>query len=65
MICAGEKGKDSCQGDSGGPMVGKDENGDTVSILFSRHWKDHFKNVLRSDQDHRLKNDLRSDQDHV
>jgi hypothetical protein len=31
----------------------------------SRHWKDHFKNDLRSDQDHRLKIDLRSDQDHV
>jgi hypothetical protein len=30
-----------------------------------RHWKDHFKNDLRSDQDHRLKIDLRSDQDHV
>jgi hypothetical protein len=29
-----------------------------------RHWKDHFKNDLRSDQDHRLKIDLRSDQDH-
>jgi hypothetical protein len=28
-------------------------------ILF-RHWKDHFKNDLRSDQDHRLKIDLRS-----
>jgi hypothetical protein len=30
-----------------------------------RHWKDHFKNDLRSDQDHLLKIDLRSDQDHV
>jgi hypothetical protein len=27
--------------------------------------KDHFKNDLRSDQDHLLKNDLRSDQDHI
>jgi hypothetical protein len=24
------------------------------------NWKDHFKNDLRSDQDHRLKIDLRS-----
>jgi hypothetical protein len=23
----------------------------------TRHWKDHFKNDLRSDQDHRLKTD--------
>jgi hypothetical protein len=30
-----------------------------------RHWKDHFKNDLRSDQDHRLRIDLRSDQDHM
>jgi hypothetical protein len=30
-----------------------------------RHWKDHFKNDLRSDQDHRLKIDLRSDQENV
>jgi hypothetical protein len=30
-----------------------------------RHWKDHFKNDLRSDQDHCLKIDLRSDQDYV
>jgi hypothetical protein len=28
------------------------------------HWKDHFKNDRRSDQDHRLKLDRRSDQDH-
>jgi hypothetical protein len=28
-----------------------------------RHWKDHFKSDLRSDQDHHLKKDLRSDQD--
>jgi hypothetical protein len=27
-------------------------------------YQDHFKNDLRSDQDHLLKNDLRSDQDH-
>jgi hypothetical protein len=27
--------------------------------------KDHFKNDLRSDQDHLLKNDLRSDQNHI
>jgi hypothetical protein len=25
------------------------------SIGMCRHWKDHFKNYLRSDQDHRLK----------
>jgi hypothetical protein len=30
---------------------------------MSRHWIDHFKSDLRSDQDHRLKKDLRSDQD--
>jgi hypothetical protein len=30
---------------------------------ISRHWKDHFKSDLRSDQDHRQKKDLRSDQD--
>jgi hypothetical protein len=29
-----------------------------------RHWKDNFKNDLRSDQDHSLKIDLRSDEDH-
>jgi hypothetical protein len=32
-------------------------------VSFSRHWKDHFKSDLISDQDHRLKKDLRSDQD--
>jgi hypothetical protein len=32
---------------------------------FHRHWKDHFKSDLRSDQDHRLKKDLRSDQDQI
>jgi hypothetical protein len=26
-----------------------------------RHWKDHFKNDRRSDQDHRLKSDRRAD----
>jgi hypothetical protein len=31
----------------------------------SRHWKDHFKSDLRSDQDHRLKKYLRSDQDQI
>jgi hypothetical protein len=31
---------------------------------LARHWKDHFKNDRRSDQDHRLKLDRRSDQDH-
>jgi hypothetical protein len=31
---------------------------------MARHWKDHFKNDRRSDQDHRLKLDRRSDQDH-
>jgi hypothetical protein len=33
--------------------------------IFFRHWKDHFKNYLRSDQGHCLKIDLRSNQDHV
>jgi hypothetical protein len=32
-------------------------------LLLPRHWKDHFKSDLRSDQDHHLKKDLRSDQD--
>jgi peptide deformylase len=32
------------------------------AIIF-RHWKDHFKSDLRSDQVHRQKNDLRSDQE--
>jgi hypothetical protein len=32
-------------------------------ILWRRHWKDHFKSDLRSDQVHRQKNDLRSDQE--
>jgi hypothetical protein len=32
----------------------------TGQLLTARHWKDHFKNDLRSDQDHRLKIDLRS-----
>jgi hypothetical protein len=36
-----------------------------LSSLPNRHWKDHFKNDLRSDQDHHIKIDLRSDQDHV
>jgi hypothetical protein len=31
--------------------------------VFSRHWKDHFKSDLRSDQVHHQKNDLRSDQE--
>jgi hypothetical protein len=31
----------------------------------TRPRKDHFKNDLRSDQDHLLRNDLRSDQDHI
>jgi hypothetical protein len=31
--------------------------------LRLRHWKDHFKSDLRSDQVHRQKNDLRSDQE--
>jgi hypothetical protein len=36
------------------------------TLRFSaRPRKDHFKNHLRSDQDHLLKNDLRSDQDHI
>jgi hypothetical protein len=30
---------------------------------LTRHWKDHFKSDLRSDQVHRQKNDLRSDQE--
>jgi hypothetical protein len=34
-------------------------------LPICRHWKDHFKSDLRSDQDHRLKKDLRSDQDHI
>jgi hypothetical protein len=44
----------------------------TGQLLTARHWKDHFKNDLRSDQDQRLKIDLRSrlkkmilDQDHT
>jgi hypothetical protein len=37
---------------------------DITSVRQSRHWKDHFKSDLRSDQDHRLTKDLRSDQDH-
>jgi hypothetical protein len=36
-----------------------------MSCLTSRPRKDHFKNDLRSDQDHLLKNDFRSDQDHI
>jgi D-mannonate dehydratase len=35
-----------------------------IRQVNNRHWKDHFKSDLRSDQDHRLKKDLRSDQDH-
>jgi hypothetical protein len=31
-----------------------------MQCLFSRLWKDHLKNYLRSDQDHRQKIDLRS-----
>jgi hypothetical protein len=31
--------------------------------VLDRHWKDHFKSDLRSDQDHHLQKDLRSDQD--
>jgi hypothetical protein len=38
------------------------ENDRYLTVLV-RHWKDHFKSELRSDQDHRLKKDLRSDQD--
>jgi D-mannonate dehydratase len=34
-----------------------------IRQVNNRHWKDHFKSDLRSDQDHRLKKDLRSDQD--
>jgi hypothetical protein len=34
-------------------------------LIQTRHWKDHFKSDLRSDQDHLLKKDLRSDQDHI
>jgi hypothetical protein len=34
----------------------------TGTLSLARHWKDHFKNDLRSDQDHSLKIDLRSDQ---
>jgi hypothetical protein len=33
--------------------------------ISPRHWKDHFKSDLRSDQDHRLKKYLRSDQDQI
>jgi hypothetical protein len=34
-----------------------------ASKLQGRHWKDHVKSDLGSDQDHRLKKDLRSDQE--
>jgi hypothetical protein len=34
-------------------------------VHYFRPRKDHFKNDLRSDQDHLLKNDLRSDQDNI
>jgi hypothetical protein len=30
-----------------------------------RHWKDHFKSDLGSNQDHCLKKDLESDQDQI
>jgi dienelactone hydrolase len=36
-----------------------------IQVQICRHWKDHFKSDLRSDQDHRLKKDLRSDQDQI
>jgi hypothetical protein len=31
-----------------------------LTVVASRLWKDHLKNDLRSDQDHRQKIDLRS-----
>jgi hypothetical protein len=44
-------------------MFERSHHGLGLKFGYTRHWKDHFKSDLRSDQDHRLKKDLRSDQD--